>query len=80
MKNTEKIDVEDLDNLVTERALVESKEWLTTKETAEFLGVTIQTIATWAKKGAIPMKKVVGKNYFSTAKLRALINNEGVKR
>lgn len=76
MQNTEKFDVNDFNNQVTARSLLKSKEWLTTKEAAFYMDVSIPTLNTWVKRSAVTKNKIVGKNYFNRAKLDAVRNDE----
>jgi hypothetical protein len=76
MQKTEIFDVEGSRNLVTEREILRGKEWLTTKEAAIYLDVSIPTVNKWCRIGAATKQKVVGKNYFSRSKLDLIMGGE----
>lgn len=38
-------------------SLLEHKEWLTTTEVAEYLGVSTQTVRRWKEEHGLPLKK-----------------------
>jgi excisionase family DNA binding protein len=47
-------------------------DWMSPKEAAAYLGITLTTLTNWSKKGAIDKHKVIGKVYLRSADVYSL--------
>lgn len=51
------------------------KKWMTSKEIADLLGISLRTLQTYRDKGMIPYTQIGNKLYYNPNEVRQIMNN-----